>query len=117
MKVIYLISIIKSKLTLHMQRSVLDFNNICSNNLSLKVNSVTEIHFAKVNKIVFSYKRFDRFYHSFDVKVVFHKKVLVRTLFTPVSCIEVFFYWLTSQNPNVFWQNRIQHFTIIELLF
>ena len=56
---------------------IIDLNYICLYNLAFKVNCVAEIHLTKVYKIVFSFKRFYRLFHDFNVKVIFNEKVLI----------------------------------------
>ena len=55
-----------------------------------KVYILFHEHFAEVQKVMPAFKRLDSFLHGFNVKVVLHEKVLVRSLLAPVPSVELF---------------------------
>lgn len=104
MKVINLVSVIQSHpCFLLLFRLVLDLNYICPQDLPFEVDSIAQVHFAKVYEVVFPLEGFYCLLHGCDVQVVFYEKVLVRSLFTPVSSVKVLLNWFTCQNTNVVW--------------
>lgn len=96
---------------------IADLYNFSLYNWSLEVYRIAQIHFAKVDKIMFSFKIFYGLSHLFDNQVVLHEKVLVWSLLAPVSCIEFFFHCLACKNSDVLRQYRIEHLTVVKPLF
>jgi hypothetical protein len=96
---------------------IADLYNFSLYNWSLKVYRIAQIHFAKVDKVMFSFEMCYGLAHLFDIKVVLHEKVLVWSLLAPVSCVEFFLYCLACNDSDVIRQYRIEHLTVIKLLF
>lgn len=84
-----------------------DFINLTLNNFgredcSLKIDSVTQIHFTVINEIMSSYKVLDSFSHNLNIKPIFGKKIFIRSFSAPIASIEIVTDLLTCQNSDIF---------------
>lgn len=63
-----------------------------------------------------AHKVFDSFPHNFDIETILGKEVFVRPLGAPIPGIEIITNFLTGQYPDILWEYRIKHRTILYVL-
>ena len=95
MKIINLISISLEHLI------DLTLNNLSIENSPLEIDSISQIHLTIINKIMSTHKKSNSLPHGLNIQIILSKKVLVRSLSTPIPGIEVIANLLTSQNTDI----------------
>lgn len=94
---------------------LVDLDYICREYSAFEVDSVCDVDFTEIDEVMGSLKVLDSLLHQLDVKIIFGEKVLVPSCGAPISCIKIWWYFLTPDDPDIFGQNRIHHVGVTHL--